>query len=475
MTPSNSPSYDVVVIGGGPAGATVATLLAQAGRKVLVVERGNFPRFHIGESLMPETYWTFQRLGLLDRLKASNFVRKYSVQFVTASGKESQPFFFDEMNPHEAAVTWQVVRSEFDRMMLDNARAHGVDVWENANVTDVLLEPSDTDDLPRATGVVVKRNANYKLAPVGQEIPGAPLQGTSDNGHLESSTDSTQHSSLSTQHSITVKANVVVDATGTSTLLARKLGIKQNDPALRKVSYFAHYKGGRRDEGKNEGATLVLSTATGDGWFWYIPLPDDIVSVGVVGDIDRIVSQYKSNGATPEQTLDEEIKTCRGLDDRMATATRCSPVHVLSDFSYRATRCAGDGWVLVGDAFGFLDPMYSSGVFLALKSGELAADAILEGLAKNDTSAAQLSKWGDQVADGMTSIRKLVYAFYTRGFSFGKFIRENPDMKKNLVDLLIGNVFYDGVDDIFEPMSKTVSLPESIPLSKPKELAQAST
>jgi flavin-dependent dehydrogenase len=255
----------------------------------------------------------------------------------------------------------------------------------------------------------------------------------------------------------------VVDATGTSALLSRRLGIKQNDPGLRKVSYFAHYKGARRDEGKNEGATLVLSTAAGDGWFWYIPLPNDVVSVGVVGDVDRIVNQYKSKGATPEQILEEEIKGCRGLDDRMAT-----PVHVLSDFSYRATRCAGDGWVLIGDAFGFLDPMYSSGVFLALKSGEMAADAINEGLEKNDVSAAQLSKWGGAIADGMTSIRKLVYAFYTPGFSFGRFIRENMHFKKNLVDLLIGNVFYDGVDDIFDVMGKTVPLPEGIPLEKPR-------
>jgi flavin-dependent dehydrogenase len=458
-----NPSYDVVVIGGGPAGATVGTLLAKAGRRVLIVERGNFPRFHIGESLMPETYWTFERLGLLPKLKASNFVRKYSVQFVTASGKESQPFFFDEMNPHECSVTWQVVRSEFDRMMLDNARDHGAEVWENTNVTDVLLEESETDDLPRATGVVVRRNANYKVAPVGQEVPGAAIQGTSRGGTLVASEGANGHGEI-----VTVRAKVVVDATGTYALLARRLGIKQNDPGLRKVSYFAHYKGARRDEGKNEGATLVLSTAAGDGWFWYIPLPDDVVSVGVVGDLDRIVSQYKSRGATPEQILDEEIKGCRGLDDRMATAERVSPVHVLSDFSYRATRCAGEGWVLIGDAFGFLDPMYSSGVFLALKSGEMAADAIHEALGKNDLSAAQLSKWGDAIAGGMTSIRKLVYAFYTPGFSFGKFIRDNMHFKKNLVDLLIGNVFYDGVDDIFDVMGKTVPLPEGIPLEAPK-------
>src|SRR5689334_2639808 len=218
-------TYDGVGMGGGRGGATGGALLAGGGRKVLVVERGNFPRFHIGESLMPETYWTFKRLGLLDRLKASNFVRKYSVQFVTSSGKESQPFFFDEMNPHECSVTWQVVRSEFDRMMLGSAREHGAEVWQNCNVTDVLMEECETDDLPRATGVVVRRNADYKVAPVGQEVPGAPLQGTSQGGTLVIGEGSNAHG-----ETVTVKAKVVVDATGTSALLARRLGIKRLDP-----------------------------------------------------------------------------------------------------------------------------------------------------------------------------------------------------------------------------------------------------
>jgi flavin-dependent dehydrogenase len=429
---NDSDLYDAIIIGGGPGGATVATLLADAGKKVLVIEREKFPRFSIGESLMPESYWVFKRLGVLDKLKATNFVRKYSVQFVTASGKESQPFYFDELNPHECSVTWQVVRSEFDKMLLDNAAEHGAEVWEESNVVDVLTEPSDNDDLPRAVGVVVARNSPATIS----------------------------------QQPITLRAKVIVDATGTSSMLAKRFGIRQMDPALRKASYFSHYKGGRRDPGKNEGATLVLSTASNDGWFWYIPLPDDMVSVGVVGDIDRLVT--KNKGKSPQQILDEEIKNCRGLDDRMTSAKQVGPVHVLSDFSYRATRCAGDGWVLVGDAFGFLDPMYSSGVFLALKSGEMAADTIIEGLEKNDTSARQLSKWGDELAEGMTSVRKLVYAFYTKGFSFGKFVRENPEFKKNLVDLLIGNVFYEGVDEIFTPMGKTVALPEAIPLEKGK-------
>lgn len=417
-------TYDVVVIGGGPGGATVATLVADAGHKVLLVERGRFPRFHIGESLMPETYWTFKRLGMLPKMKASNFVRKYSVQFTNASGRDSAPFYFDEMNPNECSQTWQVVRSEFDRMMLENAAEHGVEVWQEANVQDVVFEPAENDSLPRATGVIVSRKG---------------------------------------ESSVRINAKVVVDATGTSALLSKKLGIRQPDPKLRKASLFAHFKGAKRDPGKNEGATLVLSTTDHDGWFWYIPLPDDMVSIGVVGDLDRLITRREN----PEKTLDEEIKNCRGLDGRMTDAVRVSPVHVLSDFSWRASRCAGDGWVLVGDAFGFLDPIYSSGVFLALKSGEMAADAINEAFAKQDFSGAQLGKWGQDVSDGMHLMRKLVYAYYTKGFSFGQFMRKHPELKRNLVELLIGDVFRPEVNRIFETMIQEIPLPDPVPLEAP--------
>jgi len=329
------------------------------------------------------------------------------------------------MNPHECSQTWQVVRSEFDQMMLDNAREHGAEVWQNANVTDVLLEPSENDCFPRATGVMVKRAGESEA--------------------------------------LRIEAKVVIDATGNNALLSKKLGIRRPDPKLKKASLFAHFKGARRDPGKNEGATLVLSTSEQDGWFWYIPLPDDVVSIGVVGDLDRLITSRDN----PEQTLDEEIANCRGLDDRMANAKRVSPVHVLADFSWRSTRCAGDGWVLVGDAFGFLDPIYSSGVFLALKSGELAADCVLEAFEKNDFSAAQLGKWGPMLADGMQAMRKLVYAFYTKDFSFGQFMRRFPQLKKNLVDLLIGDVFKPEVNEIFDTMCLEIPLPEPVPLEQP--------
>src|SRR2546429_2990974 len=131
---------DVVVIGGGPAGSTVSTLLAQHGRTVRLYERERFPRFHIGESLIPETYWVFQRLKMLDKMKASPFVKKYSVQFVNAEGKLSAPFYFHDNKPHECSQTWQVIRSEFDTMMLRNAQEQGVEVHQPARVLEVLFD-----------------------------------------------------------------------------------------------------------------------------------------------------------------------------------------------------------------------------------------------------------------------------------------------------------------------------------------------
>jgi flavin-dependent dehydrogenase len=256
-----------------------------------------------------------------------------------------------------------------------------------------------------------------------------------------------------------------------SAMLSRKLGIQQMDPKLKKASYFAHYKGCRRDPGKNAGATLVLSTKQNDGWFWSIPLEDDVTSIGVVADLERL---SKIDG-TPEQVLEQEILNCPGLLPRMEGATRISKAHVLKDFSYRATRCAGDGWMLIGDAFGFLDPMYSSGVFLALKSGEMAADAIHDALSSGRPDAANLSRWGEELAFGMTTIRKRVYAFYTPTFSFGKFVKEYPHHKDDVTALLVGDVFKPGADALFEPMSSMAPIPQSIPLQKPKVLREELT
>src|SRR6187455_2696196 len=153
---SRTPNPDVVVIGGGPAGSTVSTLLAKAGVSVQLFERETFPRFHIGESLIPETYWVLKDLDMLPKMQASHFVKKYSVQFVNSEGRESAPFYFWDNKPHECSQTWQVVRSEFDKMMLDNARAHGVDVHEGVRVVDVDLEDG------QATGVTIQEEGGKR-------------------------------------------------------------------------------------------------------------------------------------------------------------------------------------------------------------------------------------------------------------------------------------------------------------------------
>lgn len=396
----------VLVLGGGPAGATAATLLAQKGLRVRLLERERFPRFHIGESLMPETYWTLRRLGLVDRLQASTFTRKYSVQFVNDSGKESQPFYFFEVNPHESSQTWQVLRSEFDALMLKNAQDQGVDVRQGTRALDVLF------DGQRACGV------RY------QDEDGMTGE---------------------------IQAEVVVDATGQSTLIANRLKLREPDPLLKKASLWTYFEGAQRESGLDEGATLVLQTAGKKGWFWYIPLHNNIVSVGVVSSIEDLFR--KDRGTDHETIFHAELENCPAAKRRVAGGKRVTGFYTTKDFSYRSRQVAGDGWVLVGDAFGFLDPIYSSGVFLALKSGELAADAVAEGLACGDVSASRLGAWGPDFLQGMDRMRRLVYAFY-EGFSFGGFIRKYPEMKKHIIDLLVGDLFKESVDAVWEPMAE---------------------
>lgn len=399
----SSTLFEVIVIGGGPGGSTAATILAQHGHRVLLLERSRFPRFHVGESLMPETYWPLKRLGVLDKLKASSFPRKHSVQFVSEEGRDSRPFYFSETNPHESAVTWQVLRSQFDQMLLENAEAAGAEVRQETRVVDVLFEDE------RAVGV--------------------RCQGP----------DAVQQE---------ITSQVVVDASGQSTLIANKLKLKRSDPLLKKASIWTYYEAALRDPGIDEGATIILHTQAKQGWFWYIPLHQDQVSVGVVSSASRLLA----SGRSPEEVFEAEVARCPAIKKRLAPGRRVAAFHVTRDFSYRSSRCAGDGWVLVGDAFGFLDPVYSSGIFLALKSGEWAADAIHEALAAADTSGNRLGRWGETFTKGLDLLHKLVYAYYTTDFSFGQFLRAHPHHRKNLVDLLVGDVFKEGVDRMFEDM-----------------------
>jgi flavin-dependent dehydrogenase len=339
---------------------------------------------------------------MLPKMQRSRFVKKYSVQFVNASGKLSAPFYFWDNKPHECSQTWQVVRSEFDQMMLENAREHGVEAHEGVRVTEVLF------DGDRASGVRVR---------------------TRDGAERD------------------VPARVVVDASGQTALLQNRMKLRLWDPVLNKGAIWTYWEGAYRDSGRDEGATMVLQTGNRKGWFWYIPLHGDLVSVGVVAPFDYIFKGRVSH----EQTYNAEVENCAAVKDRIAKARRATGYFATKDYSYRSREVAGNGWVLVGDAFGFLDPLYSSGVLLALRSGEMAADAIVEGLRIGDTSAAQLGKWGPVFNVGVDRMRRLVCEYYD-GFSFGEFVRRYPDLRNTVTDLLIGDLFTDRVDTVWQPM-----------------------
>nr|WP_231691004.1 NAD(P)/FAD-dependent oxidoreductase [Aureliella helgolandensis] len=406
MTMKNS--YDVIVIGGGPAGCMAAGLVAESGLSTLLLERESVPRFHIGESLMPECYWPLQRLGMIDRMNASKFTRKKSVQFVGASGKESAPFYFTQHDPRESSTTWQVERAEFDRMLFERAGELGAECHDRTRVLDVLL-----DENQAARGVKVR---------------------TTEGQTLE------------------IDARVIMDGSGLQALIANKLSLREDMPNLQKAAIWAYYKNAKRDDGDNAGATIVMHTLEKDSWFWFIPLSDDVTSIGCVGDSDYMVK----TGLDSEARYNLELSRCPGLASRLEDAERVSKIHVAKEYSYSTRQHSGQGWVLIGDAFGFIDPLYSSGVYFALVMGERAADAVIEGFRKNDLSAQQLGNWCENFKSGSQLIKKLVEAFYTKEFSFGGFIRDNPQFGGNLTDLLIGRIFYDGAEKIFDQMDPAI-------------------
>lgn len=388
--PESNESYDAVIIGGGPAGAALGTFLQRQRHRCLILENSTYPRYHIGESLIPHTYGTLDRLGLLPKLRASDFPPKYSVRFVSPSGKESQPFYFSETIPGEGAQTWQVERSEFDRICLDHARENGVEVRMATAAEEVLFDGG------RATGVRARSRH------------GAPYQ---------------------------IRAKVVVDASGRRCVIGTQLGLREGVPGLRKASLWSYYRGGKRLDGIDAGETTVFMIPE-RGWFWYIPLPNDIVSVGIVASPEYLLSDSDDS----EAVFLREVDKCAALKERLSQATRSDSVRGIGELAYRNRQVAGNGWVMIGDAAAFLDPIYSSGLFLALCSAELAAASVHEGLTAGNLSADKLGAFAGPLQRGVEVIKRLIFAFYDPNFSFGEFARKYPQHRPALIDCLVGDI-----------------------------------
>ena len=392
-----STDFDVIVIGAGPAGSTTAALLAEKGHRVLVLEKEKFPRYHVGESMMPFCWHTLDRLGLVAKMEEIGFQQKHSVQFVTTDGIISKPFYFFEHDEHPSAVTWQVERMEFDQMIVEKARESGAEVREQHRVLDLIRD---------AEGKVVGVTA--------EDHEGA-------------------------RHDL--RARVVVDASGRDCLVSSKSRWRKRDPELNKIAIWTYFEGAMRDPGLDAGSTTVAYVPE-KGWFWYIPMRNNRISVGIVAERDYLYRDTRD----PAEIMAREIGENEWIKEHLSVGQQVGEYWVTGEYSYRSNYCASDGVLLVGDAFALLDPVFSSGVFLALKSGEIAADAIHGALTVGDTSAEQFRQYGEDLCLAIERMRKIVYAFYHPEFSFGKLVKRNPELRPTLTDLLVGNIFIDQFD-----------------------------
>ena len=411
-------NYDALIIGAGPAGASAAAILAEYGHRVLIIEREKFPRYHISESLIPFTFQPLERLGMLPKMRGSHFVKKYSVTFVQPDGRRSQPFyFFTRYDKDTVAQTWQVVRSEFDKMMLDNAREKGAEVIEETTVTSLIHEDG------RVAGV------------------------RTEDAH---------------GNTAEYRAAITLDCTGKEAFTSNLLGWRMKDPYLRKIAVWTYYKGSKRESGLDEGATTIAFVPE-KGWFWHIPLHDDMVSVGVVAEGKYLTRDGVKN---PEAIFQREVQENQWIKEHLSTGQPTSGYFVTSEFSRHSRHCASPGLLLVGDALAFLDPVFSSGVLLALKSGVMAGEEVHRGLLAGDLSPERFAAYGASLRHSIENMRKLVYAFYQPDFSFKEVIMKYPECGGEITDCLSGDVDKD-FTALWERIREFVPLPDDLPYGSP--------
>ncbi|MEP6936763.1 MAG: NAD(P)/FAD-dependent oxidoreductase [Chthoniobacterales bacterium] len=380
-------TYDVAIIGGGPAGSTAATLLARAGRRVIVLERDKFPRFHIGESLLPFSMKAFTRLGLHEKFARAGFLEKFGGEMFGACSEQGVKFYFEDGFRAQTDRSYQVTRAEFDKVLLDHASENGVEVREETPVERVAFDEE-------GAAVTIRGRSTQRPVFPAQAFDTAAVSRIPDRATVSDE----------------IRARYVIDASGRNSLLGNHFKLKKTYSHLQKISIFAHYDGVSRPDGRD--GTLTRMVRGADRWFWMIPLTPERMSIGVV--LDGAI--FKNANATAEEFLENALAEQPLIAGKMHDAARVSPVHTAADFSYRSTKLTGPRWILAGDAAGFIDPVFSSGVFLAVLGGEHAADALNVALDRPQKARRLFARYERTINQAMDVYLRFVNAWYTKEF-----------------------------------------------------------
>ncbi|WP_428826214.1 NAD(P)/FAD-dependent oxidoreductase [Azonexus sp. IMCC34842] len=383
---------DVLVIGGGPAGTTIAPLLAAKGYRVVLLEKARHPRFHIGESLLPANLPLFERMGVAEEIKAIG-MEKWGAEFVSPHHEMAQCFHFADAWDKTMPYAYQVKRAEFDTILLRNAEKKGVEVHE-------CCKAKTVDFLPDNSGAVIK--AQY------------------DDGR-----------------EFAWKARFVVDASGRDTFLANRFQIKHRNPKHNSSAIYGHFSGAKRHDGQAAGNITIFWFE--HGWFWFIPMMDDATSIGMVTWPYYMKTIGERN---IEQFLMDGIAMCPALAERLKDAKLVNKVEATGNFSYVSERNHGQNYLLLGDAYAFIDPVFSSGVLLAMNSGVLGAEAIDTCLSKPAQAAAALKRFDALMKHGPKEFSWFIYRVTNPIMrDFFMFPKNIFRVKEALLSVLAGDIF----------------------------------